>query len=96
MLIKLKFHGDSDRLTIPCCFSDPIASVTRAIRELKICQGVSFQAQEREEIAFVIITDDFKFFDSNLNCVWKRESFNIYIGPDLVNTQPVQINWFKL
>ncbi len=72
-----------------------MASVTRAVRELKDFQKVFLRAQEREEISFVITTDDLKFFDLNLNYIWEEGVFNIYIGPDSVNTQSVQITWFK-
>jgi beta-glucosidase len=74
--------------------NDPVASVTRAVRELKDFQKVFLRAQEREEISFIITTDDLKFFDSYLNYIWEEGVFNIYIGPDSVNTQSVQINWF--
>ncbi|CAF1026578.1 unnamed protein product [Adineta steineri] len=109
---KTQLHGDSDRLTIRFVLSnngaydgeevvqlyigDPVASVTRAVRELKNFQKVFLQARERQEISFIITTDDLKFFDSNLNYIWEEGLFNIYIGPDSVNTQSVQINWFKL
>jgi beta-glucosidase len=63
---------------------------------LKNFQKIFLRAQEREEISFVITTDDLKFFDSYLNYIWEEGVFNIYIGPDSVNTQSVQINWFKL
>jgi beta-glucosidase len=75
--------------------NDPVASVTRAVRELKDFQKVFLRAQEREEISFIITTDDLKFFDSNLNYIWEEGVFNIYIGPDSVNTQSAQITWFK-
>ncbi|CAF1456779.1 unnamed protein product, partial [Didymodactylos carnosus] len=74
---------------------DPVASVTRAVWELKNFQKVFLRAQEREEISFVITTDDLKFFDSYLHYIWEEGVFNIYIGPDSVNTQSVQVTWFK-
>ena len=74
---------------------DPVASVTRAVRELKDFQKIFIRAQEHEEISFVITTDYLKFFDSHLNYIWEEGAFNIYIGPDSVNTQSIQINWFK-
>ena len=62
---------------------------------MKDFQKVLVRAQEREEISFVVTTNDLKFFDSDLNYIWEEGVFNIYIGPDSVNTQSVQINWFK-
>jgi beta-glucosidase len=108
---KTELHGDSDRLTIRFILSnagvydgeevvqlyiaDPVASVTRAVRELKDFQKVFLRAQDSEELSFVITTDDLKFFDSSLNYIWEEGVFNIYIGPNSVNTQSVQITWFK-
>ena len=74
---------------------DPVASVTRAVRELKDFQKVFIRAQESEEISFSITTEHLKFFDSNLNFIWEAGVFIIYIGPDSVNTQSVQIQWSK-
>lgn len=53
------------------------------------------RSQEHREISFVITTDYLKFFDSSLNYIWEEGLFNIYIGPDSVNTQSIQVNWFK-
>ncbi|CAF2475157.1 unnamed protein product [Rotaria sp. Silwood2] len=104
---KTKLHGDADRLTIRVVLSntgaydgeevvqlyiaDPVASVTRAVRELKNFQKVFLRTQERKEISFLITTDDLKFFDSHLNYIWEEGAFNIYIGPDSVNTQSLFI-----
>ena len=65
------------------------------MRELKKFQKVFLRAQERQEISFLITTDDLKFYDSNLNYIWEGGAFNIYIGPDSVKTQSVQIMWFN-
>ena len=65
------------------------------MRELKDFQKVFIRAQERQEITFVLTSDYLKFFDSSLNYIWEEGVFNIYIGPDSVNTQSIQINWFK-
>ncbi|CAF1503993.1 unnamed protein product [Adineta ricciae] len=108
---KTELHGDSDQLTIRVVLSnngsydgeevvqlyigDPVASVTRAVRELKNFQKIFLHARERQELSFLVTTEDLKFFDSNLNYVWEEGIFNIYIGPDSVNTQSVQVMWFK-
>jgi len=75
--------------------SDPAASVTRAVRELKNFKKIFLRAQQREEISFIITTDDLKFFNSNLDYIWEEGDFIIHIGPDSVNTQSVRIKWLK-
>ena len=108
---KTELHGDSDRLNISVVLSndgkydgeevvqlyigDPVASVTRAVRELKDFKRIFLSAQQREEISFVVTTEQLKFFDANLNYVWEEGLFNIYIGLDSVNTKTLQIYWYK-
>ena len=108
---KEELHGDSDRLTvciivhnigeyageetIQLYISDPAASVTRAVRELKGFKKIFLQAQQREEISFIITTNDLKFFNANLDWVWEEGDFIIHVGPDSMNTQSVRIKWLK-
>ena len=108
---KTELLGDSDRLTIRVVLTntgtydgeevvqlyigDPVASITRAVRELKDYQKVFLQAGERQELSFVITTDSLKFYDANLNYIWEEGIFNVYIGPNSKNTQSIQINWYK-
>lgn len=108
---KTELHGDNDRLTITFVLSnigkyageevvqlyigDPAASVTRAVRELKAFQKVFLQTDQRQEITFIVTTDQLKFYDSNLNYIWEEGIFNIYIGPNSANTQTVQVYWYK-
>lgn len=108
---KTELHGDADRLTVSVVLSnngaydgeevvqlyigDPAASVTRAVRELKNFKKVFLRARERLEVTFVVTTDELKFYNANLDYIWEEGIFNIYIGPDSVNTQSIQVNWFK-
>ena len=75
--------------------SDPAASVTRAVRELKNFRKVFLRSQQREEISFVVTTNDLKFFNKNLDYVWEEGDFHIHIGPNSVDTQSLRIKWFK-
>lgn len=108
---KTELRGDGDRLTVSVLLtntgsysgeevvqlyvSDPAASVTRAVRELKNFKKIFLQPQQQEEISFEITTDDLKFYNSNLDYIWEEGDFLIHIGPDSVNTQSVTIKWFK-
>lgn len=108
---KNELHGDSDRLTlrilirnigaysgeevIQLYISDPAASVTRAVRELKNFKKIFLRSQQQEEVSFIVTTEDLKFFNSDLDYVWEEGDFIIHIGPDSVHTQSVQIKWLK-
>ena len=108
---KSELHGDADRLTVSVLLantgaydgeevvqlyvSDPAASVTRAVRELKNFKKIFLRSGQREEVSFVITTDDLKFYNTNLDYIWEEGDFFLHIGPDSVNTQSVKIKWFK-
>ena len=108
---KTELHGDADRLTVRFVLTnngsydgeevvqlyigDPVASITRAVRELKDFQKVLLPAGKSEELSFIITTDALKFYDANLDYIWEEGVFNIYIGSNSNSTQSVQINWFK-
>lgn len=108
---KTELHGDSDHLivriiirnigsydgeeVVQLYISDPSASVTRAVYELKNFQKIFLHSQQHEEVSFIITTNDLKFFNDNLDYIWEEGDFIIYIGPDSINTQSIQIKWFK-
>jgi beta-glucosidase len=108
---KTELHGDSDHVTISIVvcnsgehdgeeviqlyISDPAASVTRAVRELKNFRKVFLRSKQSTEVVFTITTDDLKFYNSDLDYIWEQGDFLIHIGPDSVNTQSVGIQWWK-
>lgn len=108
---KIELHGDSDCLivriniknigiydgeeVVQLYISDPVASIARAIRELKNFQKIFLRSQEEKEISFTVTTNDLKFFNSNLDYVWEEGDFIIHIGPDSIDTQSIRIKWYK-
>ena len=108
---KSELRGDSDRLTVrvpisnrgayggeevvQLYISDPAASVTRAVRELKNFKKIYVRAQQTDEVTFVVTTNDLKFYNTNLDYVWEEGDFIIHIGPDSVNTQSIRVKWLK-
>ena len=75
--------------------SDPVASVTRAVRELKNFKKIYLRAEQSEEVSFEVTTNELKFFNENLDYVWEEGEFHIHLGPDSVNTQTVTMRWWK-
>lgn len=72
---------------------DPVASITRPVKELKGFKKVAINPGEKKEVTFSISTDDLKFYNSNLEYVWEPGEFIIYVGPNSAGTKDVKIIW---
>lgn len=75
--------------------TDPVASVTRAIKDLKGFQKVNLKAGESREVSFRITTDLLKFFNSNLKYDWESGEFIIHVGPNSRDLKSAKITWAK-
>jgi beta-glucosidase len=61
---------------------DPVASVTRPIRELKRFEKIFLKAGESRQVHFQLSAEDLKFYDQNLNWISEPGEFLFGIGPD--------------
>jgi beta-glucosidase len=75
--------------------SDPVASVTRSIRDLKAFRKISIDAGGSQEVIFRIGTNDLKFFNSNLKYDWEPGEFIIQIGTNSQDLKSAKLNWDK-
>ncbi|MEC3905717.1 beta-glucosidase BglX [Tamlana sp. 2201CG12-4] len=75
--------------------NDPIASVSRAVKELKGFNKVHLKPQESKTVTFKITPNELKFFNSDLKYDWESGDFNIYIGTSSAQVKEVKINWLK-
>lgn len=74
---------------------DPVASISRPMKELKNFNKISLQPGESREVTFCITTDDLKYYNSQLQQIWEPGLFTIYVGPNSRDVQSAQINWTK-
>lgn len=74
---------------------DPVASISRPVKELKNFKKVMLQPGEKKEIAFEISTTDLKFYNSLLKYDWEPGDFNIFIGTNSRDVKTVSVNWMK-
>ena len=72
---------------------DPVASISRPVKELKNFKKVMLQPGEKKEVSIVVTPDDLKFYNSDLKYDWESGDFIIYIG---TNSQRCQICKDKL
>ena len=65
---------------------DPVASISRPVKELKAFEKVVLSPGETKEVRFVITEDDLKFYNEQLESVWEPGDFIFEVGPDSKNT----------
>ena len=87
-----KFAGEE---TVQLYITDPVASVTRAVKDLKGFQKIMLQPGESKDVAFTITTEQLKFFNSNLKWDWESGDFIIQIGTNSSVTKSAKMNWVK-
>ncbi|CAF4685958.1 unnamed protein product, partial [Didymodactylos carnosus] len=68
--------------TVQLYIHDPIASVTRAVKELENFQKIFLKSKELKQVSFNVTVNDLKFYNSALKYIWETGEFIIYVGPN--------------
>lgn len=87
-----KYAGEE---VVQLYITDPVASVTRAVKDLKGFQKITLQPGESKEVSFTIGTEQLSFFNSDLRKVWEPGKFIIHIGTSSSNVKSAELNWSK-
>jgi beta-glucosidase len=87
-----KYAGEE---TVQLYITDPVASVTRSVRDLKGFKKVFLQPGEKREVSFTITTNELKFYNSALQYAWEPGEFVIHIGTSSAQTQSASVQWAK-
>ena len=74
---------------------DPVASVSRPVKELKNFKKVMLQPGEKKEISIDITTKDLMFYNSDLKYDWEPGDFIIYVGTNSRDVKSAKVNWSK-
>jgi beta-glucosidase len=74
---------------------DPVASISRPVKELKNFKKVLLQPGEKKDINIEITTNDLKFYNSDLKYDWEPGDFIIYIGTNSRDVKSARVNWVK-
>jgi beta-glucosidase len=75
--------------------SDPVASVTRAVKILRGYEKIFLQPGERREVVFTVTTEMLKFYNSSLDHVWEAGEFIIHAGPASDQLKSAAVKWRK-
>jgi beta-glucosidase len=74
---------------------DPVASISRPVKELKNFRKVMLQPGEKKDINIEITNNDLKFYNIDLKYDWEPGDFIIYIGPNSRDVKSARFKWVK-
>ncbi len=87
-----KYEGEE---TVQLYVGDPVASISRPVRELKGFQKVALKPGEHKEITFNVTEESLKFYNSDLKYDWEQGEFVVSIGTNSQDVKSVKVNWKK-
>ncbi|HWZ03436.1 MAG TPA: beta-glucosidase BglX [Mucilaginibacter sp.] len=87
-----KYAGEE---VVQLYISDPVASISRSVKELKGYQKISLQRGESREVTFDITTAALKFYNDQLVYDWEPGQFIIQIGTNSSDTHSASVQWHK-
>lgn len=87
-----KYEGEE---TVQLYLNDPVASITRPVKELKMFQKVFLKPGESKEVNFTIKTSDLSFYDSQLKLDWEPGDFFVFIGTNSQEVKKAKFYWGK-
>lgn len=87
-----KYAGEE---VVQLYISDPVASISRSVKELKSFKKINLQPGEQKEVSFNITPDQLKFYNSQLKYDWEPGKFIIQIGTNSNDTHAASVEWGK-
>lgn len=87
-----KYAGEE---VVQLYISDPAASVSRSVKELKNFKKISLQPGEAKEVSFAITPGQLKFYNSQLKYDWEPGEFVVQIGTNSSDTHIASVWWSK-
>ena len=87
-----KYAGEE---VVQLYISDPVASISRSIKELKNYKKIFLQPGESKEVNFDVTTSELKFYNNDLVYDWEPGEFIVQIGTNSANTHSASVQWAK-
>jgi len=87
-----KYAGEE---VVQLYISDPVASISRSVKELKDFKKISLRPGEQKEVSFTVTPDELKFYNSQLKYDWEAGKFVIQIGTNSSDTHNASVQWNK-
>lgn len=73
--------------------NDPVASISRPVKELKGFQKVMLQPGESKQLSFTLDKNDLGFWDQSMHWTIEPGKFNLMVGVDSVKTEKTQFEY---
>jgi beta-glucosidase len=81
--------------TVQLYITDPVASVTRSVEDLRGFQKINLQPGQDLDVSFRITPEDLKFYNADLAYDWEPGDFVIRVGTDSSQLLSATIHWSK-
>lgn len=110
-LDKTEAHGDDDaitvaidvtnngpytgRETVQLYIRDPVAKISRPVKELKDFAQLLLAPGETKRVVFRITTDKLMYYNADNAYDWDEGEFTVMTGPDSAHLQSASIHWHK-
>jgi len=87
-----KFDGEE---VVQLYIQDPVASISRPVKELKNFKKLMIRKGEKKEVTFAITPDDLKFYNYKLEYDWEPGEFIIQVGTNSDEVKTASVKWMK-
>lgn len=77
--------------TVQLYIGDPVATISRPVKELKGFRKIFLQPGEAKEVTFTVTTEDLKFYNADLKYIFEPGEFIIYVGPNSRDVKHVKV-----
>jgi beta-glucosidase len=74
---------------------DPVASISRPVRELKNFKKIMLQPGEKKEVSLDVTTKDLMFYNSLLKYDWETGDFIVSMGTNSRDVKSAKVTWNK-
>lgn len=87
-----KYAGEE---VVQLYITDPVASISRSVEDLKGFQKIMLQPGESRQVSFSVTPEQLSFYNSELKKVWEPGKFIIRIGTNSRDLQSASVDWEK-
>ena len=81
--------------TVQLYIADPVASISRPVKELKNFKKVFLLPGESKDVSLEVTPADLSFYNSELKYDWEQGDFIIYAGPNSRDVKSAKVVWNK-